>query len=336
MGEYIHRFVGYKTPIGLYFKLGGDTSSYSLSMRDRLFNGVAPVKVYSPWYLLKDQDSLVSVQLQKGEEVRLVGWELVDHSLQSDRIPLTLTLDDLYKEENDDYEFKYEGKFKSLGPLYKEIYERKPSRYEEEAFEMTIIGECDIENISSPIDMKIKMHNGYTSQKLTNDFDLSAIVNYTEIEKLLTPEFLIHERPCSLTSDQMYKIVRAYIKDNIDEYNAKITSDYDFCFAVSKVISVKPYNYKVEKFTPSGRSYSKPKFIEKIAESKRSPIFEMTNATDKYKGYTVISGLMANNLEQMAENLKSYLEALMVVINSPLKECEHCSGTGHLEVNLEV
>jgi hypothetical protein len=60
------------------------------------------------------------------------------------------------------------------------------------------------------------------------------------LERMLTPEFALHERPCSITSKQTYDIVRYYVKENIDPKQAEVTSDYDFCFTVKKKVAIKP------------------------------------------------------------------------------------------------
>jgi hypothetical protein len=56
----------------------------------------------------------------------------------------------------------------------------------------------------------------------------------------------------------------------------------------------------------------------------------MTSAASKYKGYTVIDGWEADNLEEMAMQIKVYLDELITVINSPVTECTTCGGCGSI------
>lgn len=42
-------------------------------------------------------------------------------------------------------------------------------------------------------------------------------------------------------------MIRSYVKDNIDKKEqARVTSDYDFCFTVRKLIELKPYEIRSE------------------------------------------------------------------------------------------
>ena len=53
---------------------------------------------------------------------------------------------------------------------------------------------------------------------------------------MIIPDILIHNYPCEISSVDLYSVVRQYIKDNIDTKVAKITTDYNFCFEVKKLI----------------------------------------------------------------------------------------------------
>ena len=65
-------------------------------------------------------------------------------------------------------------------------------------------------------------------------------------------------------------------------------------------------------------------------------IFEMTPPSSLYRGYTPMKGWVAESLEDMKEQIRSYLEELMDVINTPVAECEHCGGTGHIIKRVET
>jgi hypothetical protein len=79
-----------------------------------------------------------------------------------------------------------------------------------------------------------------------------------------------------------------------------------------------------------GKSYARPKIHERTVEYKLVEIFEMTHDERGYQGYTPISGFKGDSLVDLVENVKLFLDELMFHINSPVKECEHCGGTGHI------
>ena len=168
------------------------------------------------------------------------------------------------------------------------------------------------------------------SHKGTKEIDLSSVVRYDELEEMLTPEFLLCIRPCCLTSKQSYVIIRQYVKDNINSKMAVITSDYNFCFTVKKKINIKPLTQTWEEKKKNGKSYARPRVHSKKIEYTQKEVFEMTNNEDNYKGYTVIPGFKGASLADLAENIKLYLDELIHFINSPVSECEHCNGTGHI------
>jgi hypothetical protein len=123
----------------------------------------------------------------------------------------------------------------------------------------------------------------------------------------------------------VYKIVRDYVRTHIDGKYARITSDYDFCFDVCRKIGIKPFTKRVSvRKTPR----SQPKYVNQSVEHKEVKLFEMTYSPKNYSGYTPIQGWQANNLKEMAEQVRSYLTELMDEINRPVQECSACGGTG--------
>ena len=164
------------------------------------------------------------------------------------------------------------------------------------------------------------------------EWHLSKVAVFADIERMLTPDFLLHTRPCSLTSEQVYKIVRAHILNNIDGKVARVTSNYDFYFAVEKVIETKPYTVRTEKFTSSSRSYKPPRFTTATKTTKQQKIFEMTwkgyKGNSGYADYTCIEPWEANSLKELYEYMQQYLKDLMLEINKPVVECQHCNGLG--------
>lgn len=315
----------YKINTGVFFKIENSYGEYYINGVD-----IKTLQKRSGYYFYPSTDDIVFTMLKKGNQVR-VGWELIDQSLASDKIPAKFTEDEVEPYWGDEDEDGYFwNNHSGIRSLYKEQFEYLPDEIISFDYELVLLGSYNIENISDPVKMTVvACGNNYCSNKI-EPHDLSTIVEYAEIEKLLVPEFLLHERPCKLSSQQVYKIVRQYVKDNIDKKYARITSDYDFCFTVKKIIMTKPVKLTKEIKRSNGKSYAKPKFKTETIETKEAIIFEMTNSKDKYTHYPVIAGWEAKNLETMADQIKTFLDELIDTINAPLVECEHCGGTGHL------
>jgi translation elongation factor EF-1alpha len=96
---------------------------------------------------------------------------------------------------------------------------------------------------------------------------------------------------------------------------------------VKKLVYIKPYIERKEIKKSNGRSYASPKFTTRSIETKEVEIFEMC-PSKKYNNYTPIDGFKGDNITDLVENMKLFLEELMRVINQPVQECQHCGGLG--------
>jgi hypothetical protein len=221
----------YKTNIGIFFKLSG---KYRINGTE-----LSELKQFNGWYLIRSDITKIEVYLP--ETNRQTGWTLKNPALESDLMPLNLEMKAIYTDYDIyDNEAIY-GSHVDYASLYTESYKIIPCVWNEVSFELVQLGygEYVVSNISEPIQMKVKVsdNNIYNSSKFV-ECDLSKIVSYGELESILTPEPFIHTQPCYLTSGQVYKIIRHYVKENINPKTAFVNSDYDFCFSVSKKIQV--------------------------------------------------------------------------------------------------
>jgi hypothetical protein len=57
-------------------------------------------------------------------------------------------------------------------------------------------------------------------------------------------------------------------------------------------------------------------------------VFSSTN--DKYRNYPVLDDITGNSLQDLYDNVKTYLEVLMEKINKPIKKCDCCNGIGYM------
>jgi len=322
----------YKTNVGNFFALNSGGSYYGSNTLQGHniveINGI-DVSNLQPhnggWYLLDIE--LTDFKKKYPESRKHTGWRLKNPKIASEEIPEEL---EVYQIEQD-YD-SYVGSHAEYFALYEPMYEIIPAQIIHIEAELTLIRELDVGHYSKPAEMKVQMREGSFGGK-TQTVDLSRIASISEIETLLTPEFMQHTRPCSLNSEQVYKIVREHIIQNINGAVARVDSNYDFCFSVVKKVQTKPYVAKKESYTRSGNSYKPPRFVGRTVDTKDVKIFDMTwkgyKGNEGYQGYTCIEGWNADSLHELYDNMQRYLHELMQVINEPAKECHHCNGTGY-------
>ena len=151
------------------------------------------------------------------------------------------------------------------------------------------------------------------------------------LDKIIFPAVLLHEKPCKFTSKQMYDMTRQYILEHIDNSVAKVTSNYDFCFEVRKLIPlIEPETITYTNiFARTKRERNKIRTT--IKKYNEKTIFEMTHAQSRYNNYSVIPEMCANSEAELKEKVDTWLEGLMEIINKPLCTCSHCNGSGYVD-----
>lgn len=328
------KLVYYKTNKGLliasgYFNYGTTRSNLRTGC---LINDKPLQPTHSPyWQFVEGEDQILSYKEKESDSRVIARFVLKDAEMEIEgKIPfkfLPEEVEQYYDDDEECYLWKYNS---SLQSLYEPVYETILGEYKEQSFEAEFKGEVQ-GDITKPVDTAFNVIvEGSWGKKDVKPAEIGKIAHYSELDTILTPEFALHMKPCYLTSKQAYNIVRTFLKDNIDPMKAIITSDYDFCFTVKKKVAVKPWAKQTEIKKNNGRSYATPKFKTQTVDHKQVEIFEMTNDVDKYKGYTVIQGFNGDSLEDLVNNIKSYLQDLIDYINMPVAECQCCAGTGHI------
>lgn len=169
-------------------------------------------------------------------------------------------------------------------------------------------------------DRLVERYKKYTSLK-------NARILAQLLDRILFPSLILPQRPCRLSSQQTYNIVRQYVKNHIDPKVAVITSDYDFCFTVRKRIPLAvPHKYTVD--VNKAYKRQKPKYVDKVRDERQETIFEMTYAPKNYDNYTPIKGFQASTQAELKGMIDDYCQRLITHINTPLEECETCGGRG--------
>lgn len=256
-------------------------------------------------------------------------YEIIDKTLESERFPAVLVRDDVAYLSDGDWCWKEE--FAHLRSLYNLVSDEQPAIEIEDPFDLVIV--ASVETVSAPEKLQYTVAAGRWAS------DGKTVVTNESIEhqlfdRIIFPNITLHEKPSRLSSKDSYRIVREYVKNNLNPLSATITSDYDFCFTVQKrVPKAKPYHYQVDVNNSIwDKKKRRPKYENRVNKEVLLPCFEMTWSPENYKGYTPIVGFEAENETALKETIDAYLEHLMSVINEPMKECTTCCGIGYLMV----
>lgn len=261
------------------------------------FDGEVGEKTYNDQYvkISKYPEKITFLRKDSGN----VHYILTEEALK-DKYPKKLEYNDLYGEDAE-----YEG----LSGLYERVVEEPKEYYVELEYE---IDRFDVEEF----DFIKRNYTGHVSF----------------VNELRLPKVLHSTVPNYLEADQFYKIIRDYIKNNIDPKVARITSDYDFCFTVKKVVKLNaPVPYKVD---VSSIRAKKPKYELRYKDTELVECFEM--APKAYQNYSVVGPIYGKNAKELEEKVNAYLEDLIRKINEPVVECKHCGGLGVIFEKINV
>lgn len=282
------------------------------------------------WYLVEDETEITSYKEKESDKNELSHYILEDADMEIEgKIPFRLKSEEVQQYWDEDDECNYWKNYSSIQSLYKPVYNKVVGGYEPVEFEAECKGEVE-GDINQPITTTFKIKKQDTWKDVNQVVQIDKIVHYGELDKILTPEFAIHTKPCALTAKQTYDIIRTFVKDNIDPKQAIITSDYDFCFTVKKKVALKPWVKNIEVKKANGKSYRSPKFKTQTVDHKQVELFEMCHEAKGYQSYTPIKGFSGSSLEDLVDTVKNYLQDLIDYINMPVAECQHCGGTGHV------
>lgn len=291
----------------------GKTYAKSYGLKELLFDGKYAKPTYLPeWYVI----DLYPAKIEK----KGVVYDYRKYVLK-DEYKGCLG----FKKEidyNDRFNFEHD-----IDSFYNYEYQKREVNQEVDNLEIEVI--MELENFNLPT----IEYSAYGETSINGFGDKEYYITNKDVEhqlidKMMFPDILLSERPCKFTSKQMYDITRAYIKDNINNKYATISSDYDFCFEVKK---------KIKKYTPEEVTYynifartkkQRNTPHKKIVKYREETIFKMTNSKSKYDGYPIIEEMTAKNETELKEKVDTWLSNLIEKINEPLVECPHCNGLG--------
>lgn len=288
---------------------------HNSKIKDLHFDGVNPKETFlKNWYVIDKYPTIIEVQ--EKDKVINERYVLKDAEMETKALPMEIP----YDEMDDEYDDRYN------------LYEL---RYDVQKGELRVLDNVDIQVVCEVGNFELPPVINYKTTQEINFKDREIVITNVDIKhqmlnRLIIPEIMIHNYPCSVSSVQMYHIVRQHIKDNINNEYAKITSDYDFCFTVKKIVPLHTHgNYTYQNiFTRTKKERSK--VHHGVAKYNEFEIFEMTHTGKNYSGYTPIQPITANSQQELKDKIDNYLEELMAYINEPLIECEHCKGMGYV------
>lgn len=249
---------------------------------------------------------------------KLIGFSLMEGYAPTEIMPARVGTDffkDEYTENNN----------QNVRGLYEPIYEDVPEIATPIEVEFKIIAEVEGELVEHKLSMPV--YGTYNSRYAITNQNVKVGL----LDEIVYPAILHQGLPCELSSEDSYKIIRTYIKDNIDTKVATITSDYDFCFTVQKKIrlSEKEAYTKDLNFSIFGKK-KKPKLIIEYRTNRAVVIYETAPKRDGqvYKGYTMTEPFVGKNLEDLKTKIYTFLNDLITEINRPLVDCPNCKGQG--------
>lgn len=297
-----------------YATEGYDYSYHRSEISDLFFDGELPTKTFAKnWLRISKYPSLIEKEIK--DRTENVRWEINDKKFVSTELPETI----FYTERNLVTE-------DVLAALYQYTSDVIPTY--REVVDVEIEKVLDVVNFDEPINFEFKAIRKWDYKDQI--YDVSNVsIKHQLFDKIIFPEIMLTNRPCSLSSKLVYDITRQYIKENIDLKVAKITSDYDFCFTVVKIVRlIEPETVTYQNiFARTKKERSKIKFA--INKFKDVEIFQMTHDQSKYNGYTSIPPIYGKSEADLKKNVDEWLNSIIIQINKPLQLCEHCDGTGY-------
>ena len=266
------------------------------SIEHFFFNGQKPEKTNKDyWYKIKEFPTVI--QKQTPDKTVNVRYELKEGYPESELTPKVVNESSLY-----------ETKYDAVSGLYQRMSDTIKGELESIEFELNIIAERD------------------ASFEVHDDKIDGEKLSYALLDEIETNPMLLHEKPCKINGLSMYKIVRKFLKDNVDGKAARVETNYDWQTKVYKIIRIaNPYTTKHNRNANDKRR--KPRWIETYHDKNEKCILSFENSSRVKRYPPEISG---KDIYDLQKNLDKYLNDMLTKINTPYVECKHCDGVGVL------
>ncbi len=312
------KIMAIKQPHG-YYIYQQDFSSWFL--QNLFINGEHPVSTFTDdWFFVPEKPT--KIEEEKSQPNINFRYELIDPSMQSEKISLSFKKEEVIQLDEGNYSV-WKEEYRHLQSLYKLVSDPQPTIMVEIPFKLVELYEADHE-AQKPVDFSYPVKSGPYKEvdTITNER-----LKHRLLDEMYVSDLYLHEKPCRISSKNLYNIIREHVNRNINSQYAVVTSNYDFCFTVKKRLKLAdPIKYTVN--INSDRKRAKPKYVERYTVDRDVEIFNMTSREDAYKGYQILPDLEAASEIELKEKIDEYLADLMEFINAPLIDCPCCNGTG--------
>lgn len=221
----------------------------------------------------------------------------------------------------EEWEALPEEKRETLGSIYSKKFVYGEKRWEEIPFEVNEL--CRINDFSffSYDEVPTFSFKEDPIYKLTS-------YNLLPAARLLTPPPL-HPLAgeAKLPGSKFYELIRQHLKRRKHDGSVwRITSDYDFHFAVAKVYDlVEPY----ESTTISELLGKKRPKKGRLITEKLYIVLDITPKSEGFQNAEIVGELRADNLIELDSKLTEFLAKLDEFLDIPLRQCKHCAGRGY-------
>lgn len=301
-----------KTPNGIYITDKPESKSYDRTcLKNLLVNGQPLTPTFHEnWFVVDEMPATVEKTQIASINKR---FELTDPKTFPN-LQQTYGYEEVYQGTDSDGDEYFTYEFEKIKLLYQYVSDRVESVVPVE-FEVVELANVDLVPGLVPFSYEV----GRVFKVTEKD------VKYPVLTQITVPTLLHPATPCSLSSKDTYDIIRHHVKQNINLDVAEISSDYDFGFAVTKLIE----RHEPEKYTVNVNQFHKrrqPKYETRYRKDRGVKVLAIASAPRD--GYTVVEGFSASNQAELAEVIDKYLQNLMVMINEPLADCPHCKGMG--------
>ena len=268
-----------------------------------IINSIKPDTTFHPsWASINSEPKSIG-RFVSGERIEEY-YLLNDVEMESDALPLRISVDD----------------YKEMSPRVADAFYDRKIVYGKERFkELDFTFDCSFEFDKLP-------NSIIQGKKLIKEGVLNGIkINYQLLDTIVFPELLWNTRPVYVSSEDMFKIVRGYIKEHIDYDVALIEHDGESFFKVAKRVKLNtPKEYTVDLNAGTKR---RKKLVKKVAEFKTINVLDIEPKNSNYS-HKLVEPIYGNNLEDLNDKINKYLTDLIDFINTPIKECPHCNGLG--------
>lgn len=313
---------------GCFISESKKTYNQNHILRYLYFDGNQPKESYkADWLYIPNRPT--KIQRMSRQKYTNYRWELNRPEMKGkllDCVPKDYSGDDY------DLYFDEEGDFKLEG-FYNYKYDSIPSELEDVEVEWELI--MEVENFKEPPRLCFEGIKRIGWNESVYQIRNENVKHYA-MDEMIIPPVLIHNRPCYFTSKQVYDITRQYVKEHIDLRVAKISSDYDFCFEVQKLIPLhQPKQISYQNLFAKTKKERQEIHTSTVKYRDETTVLEMTSEEERHKGYTPIPKMCANSEEELQQKMQEWLDYVISEINKPLIECPHCKGLGIVEWNGE-